>query len=1050
MYFPESNIIDNNNIKLYEELRMVLKDQRVIDIASGYFNIGGFELIQAELVKTSKCRILLGKAPEATFQERSDVFDYFKTSLRKEVEYEEFAKPKETATERLIDFLNKDDVQIRLYEKSFLHGKAYIFPKLVITGSSNFTYAGLTNNTELNAVLTEAHAIQVREQWFNRLWDEASDFKAQLIEILERSKYGTKTTPFEVFLKALYELQKEDVLDDGRSPEDQDIESKVNLAEFQADAVKRVLSRLEKYDGVLVADSVGLGKTWIAKRVIEEYGFYMRKNFLVVCPAQIRDRIWRNELKDLGLSENIISQEDIGNQDFEGKLARAIGGLDKLEKIALIVIDESHNFRNPVSNRYENLYSIIERATTDRNRPKILLLTATPINNGIWDLYFQLMLIARNNDKIFIRDNVPSLFDFFKGIDKEGDTERLDDILHEISVRRTRQYIQANYPDAEINGNKVKFPKRNLEQISYELDSTYKGLYRDIADKIENDLTMAYYRLEEYRVVGDKNMLELGRMMALDGIYRTILLKRLESSLGAFRSSVNNQISFLEKFKAYFNQGFILRKKYFNKFVALLSDGDDFDENTLEALEDFLEPIDPKQYDTERFMGDIDLDLDTYKEMLASVSPIKEKDDAKLNEFKRRLLYLKDEGKILIFTYYTDTLNYVFNALEQDKAFQKELGKKVEHICGQHAPGQRDKIVDRFLAGDTDILISTDVLSEGQNLQVAKTLINYDLHWNPTRMIQRAGRIDRIGSPFDKIHIYNFFPEDELEDLLRLVRRLQKKIEDINESIGLDASVLGEIINPKVFGALTTLAKGTDEEKQKLINDLEAMQFGGGEKFWEPLKRFINKKGTELLEELPDGIRSGLERGVRGVFYYFKYGDDYNLWYFYDIHSGEYVTNKSKILDLITCPEEEPRVIPSDIDIYEIYEKILAEIKTSFRDWQHQTALQASRRDEKLVRDIVDELDFLKEEILFQYTDEVTRVENIEEMLEKLEKIGFTKKRWQQLRKIWTNYKNRHRDWRQLEQELSEFLGDKKILQQEEFEEFEQDRLRLICVDIIS
>lgn len=1053
MYFPESFVIDNQDHFLYTELKKTLIDQKEIDIATGFFNIGGFSLICPEILQADKVRILLGKSPQVEIQEAHDIANFFNNNLKNSIEKEEFKQENETTTQKLINFLNNDFVQVRLYEKSFLHGKAYIFPKIVISGSSNFTYSGFNNNTELNLVQTEPQAVYIKEKWFNRLWDESVDFKEQLIEILERSKFGNKTSPFDVYMKALFELQKEDIYWEAGKDERTafGVTSRVELAEFQEDAVRRVFSRLKKYNGVLVADSVGLGKTYIAKKIIEEFGFFLRKNFIVVCPAQIRESIWIRELKDLGLSENIISQEDLGSGELEEKVEKAIGGSDKLSNLSLIVVDESHNFRNPLSNRYESLFTLIEKATTRNNTPRLLLLTATPINNTIWDLYFQLSLISRNNDTLFIRENVPDLKEFFRDIEKSGDITKLEDVLHEISIRRTRQYIRDKYSEATIKGNKVDFPKRILKTVNYDLDSSYQGLYRDISDKIENDLKLAYYKREEYYTSGEISSLEAGRMKALSGIFRTILLKRLESSLEAFRKSINNQIKFLNHFIDYLKDNKILSKKYYDKFIYAFEDPESRPEQVQE-LEQYLEEIDPENFDREKLLKDIRFDISVYKEIYNSVKNISKQQDAKLNRLKKLILSLKNSGKILLFTYYTDTLTYLFEALGEDSNFLSHFGKKIEKVCGDDSPRGRIRKINDFLEGDTELLITTDIISEGQNLQKAQNLINYDLHWNPTRMIQRAGRIDRIGSPFEKIYIYNFFPEDELEELLLLVNRLQDKINQINDSIGLDASVLGEVINPKVFGALSVLKGGTEEEQQDLMDELEKEQFGGSEKFWEPLRSFIESQGKNYLENLPDGIKSGLRknRNIRGVFYYFKYKEDYNFWLLYDLSSGQIINNKSQILDYIACPPEEPRVIPDDINIYEIYHRVRDNLISQFRDIHAMTSLRADKRNEKMIRDINSELSYLIDEMLLDFSGETEKITAIQEIMEKIEKISFTKRRWKQLRKIWNTYRKNHRNWRRFVNEIYEFVQDKKVLTQEEFEEIDEKHLKLVCVDIIS
>jgi len=179
------------------------------------------------------------------------------------------------------------------------------------------------------------------------------------------------------------------------------------------------------------------------------------------------------------------------------------------------------------------------------------------------------------------------------------------------------------------------------------------------------------------------------------------------------------------------------------------------------------------------------------------------------------------------------------------------------------SPQNREKLVENFTNNEIDILLSTDVLSEGQNLQSAKYLINYDLHWNPTRMVQRSGRIDRIGSAYEKIYIYNFFPENELEELLKLINILQKKIRNINDSLGLDGSILGEKIKPKVFGIIRAIKNKDDT----VFDELEDDRFAGGEIFYQPLKDYMREKTIEEIEKIPYGVYSGLKKEkIAGIF----------------------------------------------------------------------------------------------------------------------------------------------------------------------------------------
>ncbi|MCS7123464.1 MAG: helicase-related protein, partial [Candidatus Aenigmarchaeota archaeon] len=944
-------------------------------------------------------------------------------------------------------------------------GKAYLFEKLAIVGSSNFTYAGLTSNTELNAVLDEAHCKYIKTEWFEKLWNESIDFKDELIRILDESKFGTKEyTPYQIFIKTLYELQKEDIL--FNLPVSEFLpESEVNLANFQEDAVRRIYSRLKTYNGVLIADSVGLGKTWIAKKIIEDFGFYRRQRFLIICPASVDATLWRPALRSIGVAEYIIHQEELGKEDFDFKeLEQKL--TFKIEDLSLIVLDESHNFRNPLSNRYENLFTLIEKASA-KKPPKVLLLTATPMNNTYWDLYFQLMLIAHNNKRIFVKEGIFDLEKQFKKADK-GDISSIADVLQIISIRRPRQYIVKNYPDAKYkdeNGNwvKIEFPKRILKDVNYSLDKTYQGLYYKIAEKIENpndeakqqglSLNLAYYRLEEYRVVGKKDEMELGRMKALAAILQTILLKRLESSVEAFRKSIQTQIDFLNVFKKIFINGKILRKEFYNKYLAYLDEETDESE-VIKKLEQekYLIPINLNEYDVKKFIDDLEKDIKVFTEIMTLISPIDKTRDAKLKELKNMLIQNCKNDKCIIFSFYSDTIDYLYDSLTEDQDFGKNFGKKILKVTGSFSTSQRKQIIEQFLDSDVDLLLSTDILSEGQNLQKARIVINYDLHWNPVRMIQRAGRIDRIGSPYKEIFIYNFYPEKELESLLELVKILQGKIEMINETIGLDASVLGEKINPKVFGIIRNL-KGTQEQKEKTLQELEEEQFGGGEIFWQPLKEFGLEKLQEFCESIPYGVQSGLKKsipgkeGFRGIFFYYKYAEDYHLWFLYDVINDKFINNKTEILNFISCKEEEARVIPQDLDVFEIHKKVLQEIEKFFSEGLIATQIRTAQgRMEKTIRDMRDELDYIKE----NYLDKEEPLQSIiTKIIQDLTNISFTRKRMQILRRIWRNYQET-KNWHGLIFQLQEFLKDKDINETIEIEKFDPEKLQLVCVDFIS
>jgi DNA-binding Lrp family transcriptional regulator len=411
-------------------------------------------------------------------------------------------------------------------------------------------------------------------------------------------------------------------------------------------------------------------------------------------------------------------------------------------------------------------------------------------------------------------------------------------------------------------------------------------------------------------------------------------------------------------------------------------------------------------------------------------------------------------GKVIVFTYYEDTLEYLFENLKKSKEFSKF---RIEKISGKTTINERLTILEDFSNKKIDILISTDVLSEGENLQVARVVVNYDLHWNPTRMIQRAGRIDRIGSPYDEIFIYNVFPEDELEDLLRLVETLQNKIREIDQSIGLDQQILGEKIHPKVFGVIRRI-KAKDE---KVFEDLEAEMFGGGEKFYQPLKDFINKKGLEELDNIPNGIHSGLKKNksVKGIFFYYKYLDDFHFWYLYDINSEKIIKNKSEIIDFISCSPEEKRVIPEFFErIYEINEKILNEIEKDYKTIEQQQKVDTDiaqsirNRAATFLRTLIREIEKKVEDYLDEYPGERDIEVLWDNTRNKLQNIvsSLTKRQLRDLRKMWIRYKRVDGDWKKLIKDVYNLIKDIYVIKGKELPPFDKEKLKLIVVDFVS
>src|SRR5229473_7570114 len=731
-------VIDNQQHKMADVLNALLADHKghSLDIATAYFNISGWQLLHDGLNGLGNFRLLLGDEPEVGSDlGLREVGAKPIKGLISDLAKETFNEKTLRLVEDLIAFLRQEHVQVRLYTRGFLHAKCYIFysgggferftPIAAIVGSSNFTRPGLQTNKELNLAhranlsprevepgrvksflesadlkrleqldeverVTAANvpgvlAINDLAEWYERQWEAARDFKNELLDLVDSSKFGRKEyTPYQVYMKAIFEYFRDD-LENGSDTETR-VRSAVELSEFQEDAVKKARKILASYDGVMVADSVGLGKTWIGKKLLEDYAYHQRYKAVVICPAALQ-KMWHDELLGAGIAARIITQEVMGRDEFDGSDAWDAD---------IVLVDESHNFRNRNAHRYENLERILaannRRGKISGERKKLILLTATPINNTVFDLYNQVNLFTGGDRSYFAAAGIGDLNRYFQVARRVNQQQEsgiaLFNLLEEVVIRRTRPFIKEAYPNATIKGQPISWPERRLKTIRYDLEATYGGIYDKLVNRIEG-LKLAPYRLETYKKQGIiRDQFEEGREEALVGIFKSRYLKRFESSIDAFRISIRRALEFLETFESYILDDKVLNSASFQKAMRFLAREDEEDDATPSSLSEQLDSDDPAAVQWRASAGEPRI---------------------------RRM----DSG-----------------------ADARERAR----LVAQFAPHANNKPEIAGSDNEIDILISTDVLSEGQNLQDCGVLINYDLHWNPTRMVQRAGRIDRIGT----------------------------------------------------------------------------------------------------------------------------------------------------------------------------------------------------------------------------------------------------------------------------------------------------------------
>lgn len=926
-------LIDNssNDYQLGSALKELVTNKSFsqISIATGYWDLPGMVMIYDELKDflerdNTTFRLLLGEEPSVrAYQVKNPAKQdpdfpekYLKKDLEDLVLKEEFQK----VADLLGKYINQNQkLEIKVYKKNFLHAKCYIFGSdaensIGIIGSSNFTKQGLFGNLELNQLEDNNATVNfIRKNltqhpshrtWFEELWSVSEDWsKSFKEEVLDLSKHGgTCYSPYEMYIHALFRIYGQDLLDEKEMKVEIDdpATGKPQLLKFQIQNANSLIKKLERQSVAMLSDSVGLGKTYTAIKVIEYYKQTLNQRVVVIAPAALVPQ-WRKAFDDfrmIHIPEIYSLQDTVKIEDVKENL-RSI-------PVGLFVFDESHNLRTSGGGRFDTFI----KWRQDNENAKTLLLTATPINNQLSDLTNQIMLGSggdifklgrfydRSRQKYFtLKERLELLQADMRRqiretgfIDYQQIKEQLTPLLNRFIVRRTRQGIEKEYPEGlEINGKLQKFPKSIPDNLEYEVPNQFKTQLEKLAEKnpllkealkytitsladleylahpldllthyqlrekpINSSLEIVYsgilglgfpcYRYNIYRhayygrkrgdleLNADDNR-ELSRQIGIYGIFRTVLLKRLESSLFSISKSIDSYerklLDFKDKLDKYKKIISVKNIAQLNKIIDAYneenSDEDelDFDINSFEDKEvGFVTiPADEGVFNIKQLKADIEKDILVISILKEQIGLLIKKDH------KIKVLADKlddnEEQKVLVFTYFADTLQYLKEELpkllRKNKNIEFALGTKgdIEDYARRFAPVSKKY---QLKQGEKEIhfLIATDKLSEGQNLQDSGIIINYDLHWNPVRMIQRNGRINRLGTKHEEIFIYNFRPTEQLESYLQLVRKLQDKINLIRYTIGSDQSVLDEEPIPQDF---TEELYSRDEKKR-----LEAFQ----------------------------------------------------------------------------------------------------------------------------------------------------------------------------------------------------------------------------------
>jgi ERCC4-related helicase len=748
-------------------------------------------------------------------------------------------------------------VEVRRFTKSFLHGKAFIavHPDMpaVLAGSSNLTYAGLMLNRELNLGYPSGQHTHLVVEWFEELWDEAEQF--DLAGFYEER--WLPHSPWTVFLRMLHELYGSEPDDD-----DFRANLVLPLTGFQRDGVRRAEQLLERLGGVLVCDEVGLGKTFIAGELIAQAAHRRRQDVLVVVPAALRASTWKPFLDRFDFSRRVEvwSYDDL-RLKYEKAMSSGLDGLSEyqreLERFALIVVDEAHNLRNKSTLRHEAVDRLLQGAYAKN----IVLLTATPVNNSLDDLENLVSLFVRNDGE-FAHMNIPSISKYIKdakALDPDAlSPEHLFDLMDQVAVRRTRKFIKDEYAGETMMGPggkevTIEFPTPKLDRLDYEFSPAGESLLHAVVYALEGQKYDPKIKGDMERALRDRcadpKRLSMARyvpsLFALDNkierrqisgsaLLESALLKRFESSTVALRNTLNKMISSHETFLAALDGGVVLTGKLLGDFAV----SDD-------EIEDFLDDVDHgdagiselSEYDEKKLRNRVEMDVKLLQDLVKLCDEAMKDDDPKLKRLLKDLEDIvaeslkvspdgvseRDRRKVIVFGTFTDTIKYLrervveeVNKAKKGSALAEFKGRIPEAVFGSRtgiSQEQRARVLAEFVpftAGPLDkdgiplsqdkhdVLFATDVLSEGVNLQQAGQIVSVDLPWNPMRLVQRHGRIDRIGSHHRHVRIGCFFPAKHLEELLQLEEVLQRKIAYANAAIGMGEIIPGQRAKPNL------------------------------------------------------------------------------------------------------------------------------------------------------------------------------------------------------------------------------------------------------------
>ena len=950
-------ITNESGKNLKDRFNTLVKDTRFFDVLVGYFYTSGFYAIYPQLEKTEKIRILIGISTNKQTYEllqrvksHKEINEEVGDRVKSEMDDCENNYSVEEGIYKFLEWLKNGKLEIKAYPEEKIHSKLYImtFKKddrdvgRVITGSSNFTQNGLVDNLEFNVELKNPSDYNFAKEKFEELWDKGIDVSEKYIEtITEDTWLKEDITPYELYLKFLYEyfkeeINEEDVLEHSYKPDN------FKELKYQDHAVINAKKIVEEYGGVFLSDVVGLGKTYMGTMLCQE----LKGRVLVLAPPHLIDEnnegSWENSFKNFGFRA----------KDYK---CESIGVLDKIikkelhKKFDIVLIDEAHRFRTEETETYAKLAQICRGK-------KVILVTATPYNNSPKDLLSQIKLFQKARQSTI--PNLWNLEGFFKKLeanikklDRKKDKEEYikktkensklirEKVLKYLMVRRTRKEIQKYYGD-DLKKQKMSFPDiAEPKPILYEFNEKEDEIFFKTIQIVTKDFKYSRYTPMLYHK-GELGSDET-RQKNMRKFMKMLLIKRLESSFFAFIQSIDRFIKSYGKFIDEYNAGSVyVSKKHIGKIFDYLDNGN------LNAVDQLISDGKAEQFSSdefhENFIDDLNKDLETLKKIREIWKDIDR--DPKIIAFKEKLakeMPIKN-GKSIIFTESAETANYLV------KNLQDVFPNQIIYFSGISSQAEREIVMENFdantknIKNDFKLLITTDVLAEGANLHQANVVINYDIPWNPTRIMQRVGRINRVDTKHDKIYTYTFFPTEQSNEQIKLKESAEAKIQAFITLLGTDAKLLTEGEVPEGHSLFSKILskemiegeEGEEESELKYLQEIRKI-------------RDENPNLFEKIKKLPKKARTArnIQDNQSKLLTYFRKG---KLQKFFIVETG--TISVSKEIDFIEAAKRftaKTNEKPSKLDktFYELLNKNLKMLTQVDKNEEDEFSAKRGSRD---------------------------------------------------------------------------------------------------------